>query len=269
MGTFLARAALDAVMPPSLQTNPKALLALARREIAPLGALIGVALALLGFIEIADEVGEGEARWFDEGLLLGLRTADPADPIGPRWLEETVVELTALGGFGVLALVTLFVLGYLAMQKKWGDALLVLAAILGGTAISEGLKVGFARPRPDLVAHAVDVTSMSFPSGHAMLSAVTYLTLGALLARSQERKSLRVYVLSVAIVLTLIIGMSRVYLGVHWPTDVLAGWCLGAAWALLCWLAATFLARKHKLGVSLGAEASEDASGDFVGDRER
>jgi undecaprenyl-diphosphatase len=120
-----------------------------------------------------------------------------------------------------------------------------------------------------LVAHAVDVTSMSFPSGHAMLSAVTYLTLGALLARSQERKSLRVYVLSVAIVLTLIIGMSRVYLGVHWPTDVLAGWCLGAAWALLCWLAATFLARKHKLGVSLGAEASEDASGDLVGDRER
>src|SRR5690606_14355907 len=153
-GTFAASAALDAVMPEPVEMRPTPLLALARREIAPLGALTALALALLAFIEIADEVGEGEARWFDEGLLKGLRTADPADPIGPHWLEEIVVEITALGGFGVLALVTVFVLGYLAMQKKWGDGLLVLAATLGGTAISEGLKVGFARPRPDLVAHA-------------------------------------------------------------------------------------------------------------------
>lgn len=225
-----------------------ALVAMARREIAPLGALLGAGLALLAFAEIADEVGEGETRWFDEGVLLALRTADPADPIGPRWFEESVVELTALGGFGVLALVTLLVLGYLLMQKKWADGLLVLAATLGGTAISEGLKVGFARPRPDLIAHAVDVTSMSFPSGHAMLSAATYLTLGALLARTQTRRRERAYVLGAAIVLTLIIGLSRIYLGVHWPTDVLAGWCLGAAWALLCWLAATMLTRRRELG---------------------
>ena len=121
---------------------------------------------------------------------------------------------------------------------------MLTVAVAGGTVISEGLKVGFNRPRPDLVAHIVETTSMSFPSGHAMLSAVTYLTLGAMLARTQESARLRGYVLGAAILLTLLIGVSRVYLGVQWPTDVLAGWCLGAAWALGCWItAAWFTAR--------------------------
>lgn len=219
---------------------------LARREIVPLAVFFAVALLLLGFSEIVDEVSEGEARWFDEGLLYALRTADSADPIGPRWFEETVVEITALGGFGVLALVTLLAAGFLLLQKKWLHAIMLLVATLGGTAISEGLKVGFSRPRPDLVAHSVDVTSMSFPSGHAMLSAVTYLTLGALLARTQTQRRSRGYIIGAAVLLTLLIGMSRVYLGVHWPTDVLAGWCLGAAWALLCWFTATLLTEGDK-----------------------
>lgn len=214
----------------------------------PIALFFAIALLMLGFVEITDEVteGEGEVRWFDEGLLYALRTSDPSDPIGPRWLEETVTEFTALGGFGVLALVTLLATGFLLIQKKWLDAVMLLIATVGGTAISEGLKVGFSRPRPDLVAHAVDVTSMSFPSGHAMLSAVTYLTLGAMLARSQQQRRVRAYILSSAVLLTLIIGASRIYLGVHWPTDVLAGWCLGAAWALLCWFAATLLTRGEK-----------------------
>lgn len=213
----------------------------ARREIAPVAGLLGIALALLAFVEIADEVDEGEARSFDQSLLRALRTTDPADPVGPPWVEAWVVDLSALGSFAVLTLVTLFAVGYLLALRRWGGALLLLGATLGGTAISEGLKVGFARPRPDLVAHVVETTSMSFPSGHAMLSAVTYLTLGALIARTQQRGALRGYVLGAAILLTLIIGASRVYLGVHWPTDVLAGWCLGAAWALGCWIVATWL----------------------------
>ncbi|MGD9980004.1 MAG: phosphatase PAP2 family protein [Hyphomonadaceae bacterium] len=225
--------------------DPRTWLALARREIAPIAAFLGVALPVFAFLEIADEVGEGEARWFDEGLLLALRTGDPADPIGPHWLEAWIVDLSALGGFAVLTLITLFALGYLLVLKRWQSAIMVLAATLGGTAISEGLKVGFNRPRPDLVAHIVETTSMSFPSGHAMLSAVAYLTLGALIARTQERRRLRTYVLGAAILLTLIIGASRVYLGVHWPTDVLAGWCLGAAWALACWVAATWISRRN------------------------
>lgn len=216
---------------------------LARRELFPIAALLGVSACLLAFAEIADEVGEGEARGFDETLLMALRTSDPADPIGPPWFEASVVDITALGGFAVLALIVLLAVGYLGVLRKWGDAALLLGATLGGTAISEGLKVGFARPRPDLVAHIVETTSMSFPSGHAMLSAVTYLTLGALLARTQERKRLRGYILGAAIAITLLIGASRVYLGVHWPTDVLAGWTLGAAWALACWALAAWLGR--------------------------
>lgn len=227
--------------------NPKTWLALARREIVPIAIFLGIALPLLAFIEIADEVGEGEARWFDESLLLALRTSDPADPIGPRWFETAIMDITALGGFAVLALVTLLAVGYLLAIKRWGDALMLLAATLGGTAISEGLKMGFNRPRPDLVAHVVETTSMSFPSGHAMLSAVTYLTIGALIAHTQESRQLRGYVLGAAILLTLLIGASRVYLGVHWPTDVLAGWCLGAAWALACWTAVTWLTRDKEL----------------------
>jgi undecaprenyl-diphosphatase len=223
--------------------SPSTWFSLARREIIPIAALLGIALPMLAFFEIADEVGEGEARWFDEGLLLALRTSDAADPIGPRWVEGWIVDISALGGFAVLTLVTLFAVGYLLALKRWGGALMLLSATLGGAAISEGLKIGFNRPRPDLVAHIVDTTSMSFPSGHAMLAAVTYLTLGALIARTQERRRLRSYVLGGAILLTLIIGASRVYLGVHWPTDVLAGWCLGAAWALACWVAATWLTR--------------------------
>ncbi len=224
--------------------NPKTWITLARREIVPIAILLGIALPVLAFIEIADEVGEGEARWFDESVLLALRTSDHADPIGPPWFEGWVVDLSALGGFAVLALVTLFAIGYLLTLRRMADALMLLAATLGGTAISEGLKVGFSRPRPDLVAHIVETTSMSFPSGHAMLSAVTYLTLGALIARTQERRDLRGYVLGAAILLTLLIGISRIYLGVHWPTDVLAGWCLGAAWALVCWTVATWLTRR-------------------------
>ena len=230
--------------------NPKAWRVLARQEIVPIAVLLGIGLPLLAFIGIAEEVCEGEARGFDESLLLALRTGDPADPIGPRWFETSVMDISALGGFAVLALVTLLAIGYLLAVKRWGSALLLLVATLGGTAISEGLKMGFNRPRPDLVAHIVETTSMSFPSGHAMLSAVTYLTLGALIARAQEQRRLRGYVLGAAILLTLLIGASRVYLGVHWPTDVLAGWCLGAAWALLCWAVSTWLMQDkvHRVG---------------------
>lgn len=223
--------------------DPRTWLNLARREIMPLAILFSTGLLLLAFAEIADDVGEGDTRAFDERLLLALRTRDLADPIGPRWFEQSVADITALGGFAVLALLTLLAIGYLLALKKWGGALLLLIATLGGAVLSEGMKLGFNRPRPDLVAHVVETTSMSFPSGHAMLSAATYLTLGALLARAQERRRLRGYVMGAAILITLLIGLSRVYLGVHWPTDVLGGWCLGAAWAMLCWGVAQWLSR--------------------------
>jgi len=229
--------------PPNMQ--PRRWIAWARGEIVPVVLFLGFAAPLYAFSEIAEEVGEGDARWFDDAVLLAMRTGDPADPIGPRWFELAVMDITALGGFAVLFLVTVIALGYLFVLRKWIDSAVLVVATLGGAAISEGLKVGFARPRPDLVAHVVETTSLSFPSGHAMLSAVTYLSLGVLIAHAQEKRRLQGYILGAAILLTLLIGVSRVYLGVHWPTDVVAGWCLGAAWALACWSVAAWLTRDH------------------------
>jgi undecaprenyl-diphosphatase len=109
------------------------------------------------------------------------------------------------------------------------------------------LKEFFERPRPDLVPHGAEVFTASFPSGHAMMSAVVYLTLGALLARVETGLRVKAFVLSVSVLLTVLVGISRVYLGVHWPTDVLAGWTVGAAWAVMCWLIARVLQRKGRV----------------------
>ena len=208
-------------------------------EFVLLAALLVVAAGLWGFPAIVDEVLEGDSHEFDERIMLALRSpADPADPIGPPALEMAMGDITALGGFTVITLIGLIVVGYLVVLRRWPSVILVIVSLAGGTILNTVLKQAFARPRPDLVAHLVDVHSMSLPSGHAMISAVTYLTIGALLARVQPSRVLKIYTVSVSVMLVLVIGLSRVYLGVHWPTDVLAGWCLGAAWAMACWLTA-------------------------------
>jgi undecaprenyl-diphosphatase len=137
--------------------------------------------------------------------------------------------------------VTLFVIGYLALEQKYGAMWFVVVATGGGGLLSTAMKQLFGRDRPDVVPHLVAVTSASFPSGHSMLAAILYLTLGALLARFAARRRTKVYLLKVALCITFVVGSSRVYLGVHYPTDVLAGWCAGLVWALLCWLAVRYL----------------------------
>jgi undecaprenyl-diphosphatase len=213
-------------------------------EFGILTALLLIAGTGFGIMKLASEIGEGGTHAFDTAILLAFRNpADHADPIGPWWLEVMMRDFTSLGGTAVLTLMTIGVLGYLLIERKYKVALFVLIAIGGGTLLSTLLKLGFDRPRPDLVAHAVDVRTASFPSGHALMSAVTYLTLGALLARLHPKRRIKFYILGVALTLTVLIGVSRVYLGVHWPTDVLAGWCIGASWALACWLVAYWLQR--------------------------
>ncbi|GGC84918.1 phosphatase PAP2 family protein [Chelatococcus reniformis] len=219
-----------------------------RQEVGALVALLVSAALLLGFVSIANEVAEGETLGFDKAILLALRTpGDVGDPIGPRWFELAVKDLTSLGGTAVLTLITLAAVGYLAMASKRHAALLVLAAIGGGTVLNWALKQIFSRPRPDFVAHVVDASSWSFPSGHAMMSAITYLTLGALLARVEPKRRLKAYLLGLAITLTLLVGASRIYLGVHYPSDILAGWTVGAAWAILCWQTAQWLQRRGEI----------------------
>jgi undecaprenyl-diphosphatase len=192
--------------------------------------LVGV-----GFLKFAAEVGEGETAGFDRWLLEALRVpGHPELPIGPHWLAQAMTDITALGGYTVLSLLVLLASGYLIAAGKSRNAGFMLAAIVSGVVLGILLKAVFVRPRPDIVAHLVSVATPSFPSGHAMNSAITYLTLGALLARAETNRRVRAYIVAAAVLLTFVVGCSRVFLGVHWPTDVAAGWVVGAAWALLC-----------------------------------
>lgn len=227
----------------------RALRWLGQRE---LGALVSVTV-LFGAVWLvawlASEVVEGDTRAFDEYLLLGLRTpGDTTDPIGPMWLERMINDITSLGSFTVYLLVTFAVLGYLVLRRKARVAGFVVLSIAGGQLLSSGLKRGFDRPRPSLAEHHVNAyLDPSFPSGHTLMATVTFLTLAAMLARVHPQKTVKAYLLVCAFLLASLVGFSRVYLGVHWPTDVIAGLAIGSAWASLCWLAAGWLQRRGRI----------------------
>lgn len=222
-------------------------------------AMMAAATLLVAFAKLATEVFEGNTRAFDQWLLLALRVPEnTADPIGPAWFEEMMRDFTALGSTGVLTVVVLAVVGFLITTEKRHAATMIVLSVAGAVLASTLFKIGFARPRPDLVPHGTGVSTASFPSGHSMMSAVVYLTLGTLLSRTQPGQRVKVYVLVVAVALTFLVGVSRVYLGVHWPSDVLAGWWLGSAWALLCWLVMLWLQSRG----SVEDESSIGAAGE-------
>lgn len=213
-----------------------------RVELRILLPLLLVSLGLWAFVEIADEVLEGEIRLVDQLILLMLRNPfDLSDPVGPPWLEEMVRDWSALGGMAVLALVTASATLYLLFTRRYASAALLVIAVGGSALLSVALKAGFDRPRPDLVPHAAEVYRASFPSGHAMVGATTYLTLGVLSARLQRYRRTALLIIALAVLISVLVGVSRVYLGVHYPSDVLAGWIAGAVWAQLCALAAWWL----------------------------
>ena len=208
--------------------------------------IILVSLGLLGFIKLTEEVVEGETLDFDHQVLLWFRNkTDLSDPIGPEWLEVVVRDITALGGLTTLTLLTVAACGYLWLRQRHKLALLVAASVTGGSLLNTLLKGFFARPRPDLVPHETTAALSSFPSGHAMMSAVVFLALGALLSLSSDDARIKIYILSWSVLLTVLVGISRVYLGVHWPTDIIAGWIAGGTWALICLLVSNRLTRTH------------------------
>ena len=211
--------------------------------------LLGVIVAAVwGLAELTEEVLEGATRDLDSAILLFLRTpGDLSDPIGPWWIEEMGRDITALGGVAVLSLITLVVSVFFLLLQRWGSALYVLVTVGGGIAISSLAKDFVDRPRPDLVPHGSIVHTASFPSGHSMMAAIVYLSLGVLIARVQPHYRLKLFAMVTAITLTLMVGISRVYMGVHWPTDVAAGWLAGGAWAMFCLIAARALARRGHL----------------------
>ena len=233
---------------------PAPLRAVASRvEAVTLSFAVLIALAVLAFSALASEMTEGELDGFDRTIILALReSADPAEPIGGARVETAMRDVTALGGVTVLGSLTLLVVVFLALKGQRGSAITVAVATLGGQAISNGAKWVFDRPRPDLVPHGVETISASFPSGHSMMAAVTYLTLAVMLARVEPRRRIKVFLIAVAVTITVAVGISRVYLGVHWPSDVMAGWAAGAAWALLCYLVAHRLGREGRIEPNQG-----------------
>ena len=224
---------------------------LGRRDSVEFSVLVGsLLLVVLTFamFELAGEVLEGDTQAFDERTLRALRRDDDRTmPIGPRWLHGAALDVTALGSASVLGLSVTAVVGFLLLQGMKRTALFVLAASLGGWLLNHLLKTFFARPRPDVVPHLRDVLTLSVPSGHAMTSAAVYLTLGAMLMRISDRPMTKFYCMGVAMLATLLIGATRVYLGVHYPTDVLAGWMAGLSWAIVCWMLERLLERRGGL----------------------
>ncbi|MDB5323686.1 MAG: phosphoesterase [Phycisphaerales bacterium] len=208
-------------------------------------AALLVVLGILAFVFLLDEVREGGTKNFDNRVLRALRKPDdPSKLIGPHGMESVVRDITALGGVVVLLLVVGSVAGFLLLIRRYHMMWLVLVATIGATAINSTIKGLVDRPRPTSVPRLTDVSSESFPSGHSAMSAAVYLTLGGLLAQTVSRRSIKLYFLFIAMTVTFLVGLSRVCLGVHYPTDVLAGWAVGLVWALLCWLVARYLQRR-------------------------
>jgi len=216
----------------------------ARSEIAALTALLVVALGVMTFVEVADDMTEADGQAFDQMVLQWMQPV-AGQPRGPWWMHEAAADLTSLGGISVLALFAAIAFGFLLIQRKRLSALLLLVGLAGGVALSEGLKAVFERARPPVEYQAVETLNASFPSGHALLSAVFYLTLGVMLTRAFSKRRLKAFVLGSAMLIAMLIGLTRIYLGAHWATDVFAGWSVGAAWAMSLWLVAYAVERRQ------------------------
>lgn len=203
-------------------------------------ALVCIVLGVVGgFFEFASEIRENETQRFDEAVMMLVREpGDLSKPVGSARMGEIARDLTALGGVTVLTIVTLVSFGVAVFSGRTKLGWLGIFAVAAGTVATRFLKHGYNRPRPDIFEHGAWTYTASFPSGHSMMSAVVYLTLGILVARIQRRRSVRWFITSISVLLTLLVGLSRIYLGVHWPTDVAGGWMLGGAWAILFWLVA-------------------------------
>ncbi len=205
-------------------------------------AMLAASLAIFLVLSITAPGGAFEAA--ERDFMLSLRNGDdPALLNGPGWLLYFVQNITALGGWPVLTVFSLALAGALMVQKQWSFLLVLLAVVIGETVITGIFKDFFGRVRPDFLPHLTSASSKSFPSGHSASAAAVYLTFGLAIANMVKQRAIRRYALGASLAVVFLIGASRVFLGVHYPTDVIAGWCIGAAWASAVWLAVWRLGR--------------------------
>ena len=213
------------------------------RDLQVVATLAAIGMLILIFFSIADEVSENSTQRFDEAILLALRAA-PDDPLGPYWLEAGVMHLSALGSGVVTTLIVIIVTGFFALSGHWRYAGLMVACAAGCGIVMSLLKGLFERARPTVVTHIDPPGGLSFPSGHSSISAALYMTLAVLIARQLDQRRLRIYVVAMGVMMMVLVGVSRLYLGVHYPTDVLGGWTIGLTWALICGLVVRQLGKR-------------------------
>lgn len=223
-----------------------------------LALLVAAAVILAGawcFVEIADQMRDGDTDRFDAWLLRACRQPnDPGQLRGPFWMGEVVRDVTSLGSPFLLLLTTIIAVGYLLVSRRPHSAGFVLLSILGGAILLWSLKAAFARPRPQIVPRLMEVNTHSFPSGHAQASTIVFLTLGTIIARLVPTRRRKVYILGTALFLAFLVGSSRVLLGVHYPTDVLAGWTAGVVWSLALWAIARALQQSRLVENATGSD---------------
>lgn len=190
--------------------------------------LVVAALGVVAFLTLASHVKSGTTQSFDDAVIRWMGAHHTHS------LDAVMLEVTALGtGTVVLMIVAVAALFLVLTSHKYSAALL-LASTAGGIVLNGLLKIGFDRPRPAIFLPQVQTVSSSFPSGHAMSAAIVYTTVAYLAARLHKRRWARWLVMSAAFVVIAMISISRLYLGVHYPSDVVAGLAIGLAWAGFC-----------------------------------
>lgn len=218
------------------------------RDVGLLMVLGTISASLWVTVEVTDWVVEGEDHGLDERVMVALRQPEnPALPVGPKWVKNASLDITALGSAPVLTLFVVMICGFLLLERKFAAAGLILFASLSGTLLNQFLKNFFSRERPDVVPHLTEFGNSSFPSGHSMLASIIFLTLAAMLTQTVKTLPTKMYLIGVAAVLAFLVGLTRVILGVHYPSDVLVGWTAGTAWALICWMGARWLRERGRV----------------------
>ena len=223
------------------------------RDLRLMATLVAIGVLALVFLRIGDEMSEGETDRFDRAVLLAFRDS-PSDPIGSPAVEAAVVQISALGSSAVTTLVVVIATLFFALAGRWRYAILMVVCTAGSAVCMTLLKSLYERPRPTMVTELDVPGGLSFPSGHSMMSAALYLTLGVLIARALPTRRLRVFAVASSAFVTILIGLSRIYLGMHYPTDVIAGWTGGAAWALICGVVINRLGRRGVADVPAAGE---------------